>query len=203
MSTKAQLIGLTGGIGAGKTTIAKIFIALGVPVYDSDSRAKDLMVSSEKLVNDIKAKFGHEAYVGNTLNREFLANKVFSNPKLLQKLNELVHPAVGQDFARWVKLQSSAYLIKEAALLFESGSYKQLDKVILVYCDEKSRIERVKKRDKFRSTSMIRDIIKNQMSDSSKEKLSDFVVNNQNDSHVLDQVIHIHVQLMGMVEEIA
>ena len=125
-------VGLTGGIGSGKTTVAKIFKQLGVPVYFSDDRAKDLMLNNQFLRESLISLFGDKVVLNGLLNRSYIASKVFSNPKELIKLNGLVHPFVQKDFDDWSTSQCSVYVIKEASILFETGAYKLLDKVVLV-----------------------------------------------------------------------
>ncbi|GAB5528524.1 MAG: hypothetical protein Roseis3KO_03010 [Roseivirga sp.] len=150
--TKPLLVGLTGGIGSGKTTVSKVFLSLGVPVYYADDRGKWLMLHDEQLRAQVIQHFGAESYQGQELNRAYLAQRVFSDDDELQKLNALVHPAVGRDFAAWVSThQNHPYLIKEAALIFEGGSYKQLDRVINVSATREMRLQRVLLRDLQRS----------------------------------------------------
>ena len=141
-------VGLTGGIGSGKTTIANIFMQLGVPVYFSDTRAKDLMLNNKSLQESLISLFGDEVIIDGLLNRSHIASKVFSNPKQLVKLNALVHPFVQKDFDAWSASQSSHYVLKEAAIIFETGADKFLDQVILVESPEDLKISRVMLRDK-------------------------------------------------------
>jgi len=187
-------IGLTGGIGSGKTVIAKIFSILGIPVYDADSRAKILMTEPE-LASKIVAAFGKESYLENgTINKAFLAT-FFAYPDRVNLLNALVHPAVGKDFEAWCDQNAFApYIIKEAALLFESGSYSLLDKVITVSSPEELRIQRVLNRDPYRSLGQIRNIIARQLPDAEKIAQADFVINND-EVHLLTlQVLDLHAQ---------
>jgi dephospho-CoA kinase len=189
--------GITGGIGSGKSLVCKIFQCLDVPVYDADSRAKALMNRDEVLVNQIKKEFGEDAYSDGTLNRKHLGEKAFGNPDKLKMLDSLVHPRVALDYEQWVKQQSHPYVIKEAALLFEAGSYKSLDKIIVVSAPEDLRIKRVIVRDHHRSEQMIRDIIKNQMPESEKLDRADFVIVNDESQLVIPQVIAIHQHLLS------
>ncbi|WOK06549.1 dephospho-CoA kinase [Imperialibacter roseus] len=197
-TSKPTLVGVTGGIGSGKSTVCKIFAVLGVPVYNSDNRAKSLMVEDKALVEEIKAAFGEEAYSdGQNLNRSFLAKEVFSNPSKLQKLNSLVHPAVGRDFASWVAVQSNQpYVIKEAALLFETGSNNSLDSVLLVTAPEELRVRRVLARDPQRNEKQVRDIIGNQLKDEEKKKLADYVLNNNEQELLVPEVVALHEALL-------
>jgi dephospho-CoA kinase len=197
-TSKPMLVGVTGGIGSGKSTVCKIFEVLGVPVYNSDNRARALMAEDKELVEKIKAAFGEEAYPDNqNLNRSFLAKEVFSNPSKLQKLNSLVHPAVGRDFASWVAIQSNQpYVIKEAALLFETGSHNSLDSVVLVTAPEEVRVSRVLARDPQRSEKQVRDIIGNQLKDEEKKKLADYVLNNNEQKLLVPEVVALHEALL-------
>ncbi len=188
------LIGLTGGIGSGKSLIAKIFSCLGTPVYDADSRAKKLMNSDSILIDAIKKEFGNSAYQNSgVLNRDFMAAMVFNDEKKLNKLNSLVHPRVKEDNEQWIRENSEKkYLVKEAALLFESGSYKSLDKVIVASAPENVRIERVLQRDPHRSRSELIKIIANQMSEAEKLKRADYVIMNDESQLVIPQVLKLH-----------
>lgn len=144
--------------------MSRIFNLLGVPVYDADSRAKSVMTTDGILVLQIKKEFGVLSYrADGGVNREYLAEHVFSDPEKLKRLNEMVHPSVGEDFNRWVKEQRSAYILKEAALLFEAGSNTVLDKIIVVSAPEELRINRVLQRDKHRTEQQVKDIIRNQL----------------------------------------
>lgn len=175
-----KIIGLTGGIGSGKTTVGKWFAENGIPVYDSDTEAKLLIKENDELRLKISSILGDEAYVDGVYNRKFVAAKVFSNPRLLEKLNEIVHPAVFEHFHNWVKNQKSEFIIKEAAILFESGSYKDCDLIISVVAKEELRIERVVKRDGL-DPNQVRDRIRTQWTDELRIKHSDFVINNDLD----------------------
>lgn len=141
-------IGITGGIGSGKTIVCDIFKILGVKVYNSDTRAKELLDTDEEIVKSIKAVFGSEIYVSGKANRKLLAEKVFNNPEALRKLNSIVHPAVFADFDKWLGNHAhEPYIIKEAAIMLESGANKFLDKVVLVYSPVEIRLQRVMNRD--------------------------------------------------------
>lgn len=189
--SRPTLIGITGGIGAGKSVVTEIFKLLGTPVYDADSRAKRLMTEDPGLVEAITNTFGPDSYVNGTLNRTYLAEKVFSSEEETLKLNALVHPAVARDFCDWVDRQTSPYVLKEAALLFESESYKELDKVILVTAPEDLRIKRVQVRDSQRSVGQIRNIIKRQMDPHAAMKLAHEILNNDETSLLVPQIISL------------
>lgn len=183
-------VGVTGGIGAGKTLVTKLFSILNVPIYYADDRAKELMNS--QLIEAIIKNFGSESYVDGKLNRAYLASTVFSNKVELQKLNSIVHPAVALDFENWIKKNASTlYVIKEAALLVETGSYKQLDKLIVVTAPQQLRVERIKARDSFRSEKEIENIIANQSADKEKIELADFIIVNDEKTLLILQVIEI------------
>lgn len=190
-------VGITGGIGAGKTLVCRVFAILGVPIYDADTRAKWLMNSDEELVAAIKNLFGEQSYQEGKLNRAHLSKAAFRQPELLEKLNGLVHPKVGEDYKEWVKANENArYSLKEAALLFESGSYKALDKVIQVSAPEELRMRRVLKRDPHRTEEDIRKIMDQQWSEQEKIDLSDFVIENDGTELVIPQVLRIHSTLL-------
>lgn len=187
-------IGITGGIGSGKSLVCRMFACLGVPVYDADSRAKSVMTTDGILVMQIKKEFGGLSYhADGSLNRNYLAGTVFNNPERLEVLNKLVHPRVGEDYLKWLdKQREHAYVLKEAALLYESGSYKALDKVIVVHAPEAVRVARVRQRDPHRSEQKIKGIIKNQMDAELKRAYADFVIMNDNNQMVLPQVLKLH-----------
>jgi dephospho-CoA kinase len=195
---KPLQIGITGGIGAGKSTVCKIFSVLGIPTYDADSRAKALMTTDGILMEGIKKEFGTLSFkTSGELNREYLATEVFSDEQKLKKLNSLVHPRVGLDYENWLKEQIGApYVLKEAALLIESGSYKTLDYLLLVTAPEHARIERVLARDKHRNREQVKEIIKNQLSETEKITLADFIVNNDGNHSLLEQVLKLHDQFL-------
>lgn len=192
------LVGITGGIGAGKSTVAKVFSLLSVPIYSADDRAKWLMASDPLLKEGIVQAFGKEAYTDDgVLNRVFLAEKVFADLKQTEIINNLIHPAVGRDFKAWAERQESHYVLKEAALLFETGSYKELYKTINVSSPLVLRISRVMRRDSQRSRSQIQEIINRQLPDAEKNKLADYVINNTENKMIIPQVLAIHRELMA------
>lgn len=185
-------VGLTGGIGSGKSTIAKVFSTLGIPIYNSDERAKELIQSNAQVKQSIVAEFGEEAYLNGEYNREFIAQQVFNNAEKLAKLNSIVHPAVRADFESWCETHtSSPYIIKEAAILFESGAYKGLDKTINVSASEQLRAERVAKRDAS-SIESVQQRMKNQLSDSERKELADFTIVNDDSQLVIPKVLELH-----------
>ena len=195
MKNSPLLVGLTGGIGTGKSTVSRIFKLLGVPIYDADSMAKRLM-EEEEVIKVIKEEFGEEAYINGKLNRQFLAEKVFKNKQLLEKLNVIVHPIVARHFDNWSRQFSGQHIIKEAALLFETGSYHDLDYVILVKSPLEIRINRVTKRDPQRSSEQILSIIERQMPVDEAIGLADFIINNDDSHMLIPQVLKLQNQLI-------
>lgn len=191
-------VGLTGGIGSGKTTIAKSFEALGIPIYIADDEAKKLMNTSKVLKRKLTALFGESAYLNNELNRSFLAKAIFNDKALLKKMNAIVHPKVGAHFIKWKNKQKAPYVIKEAAILFENGSYKNYNYIITVTAPEKIRIERVLKRDNA-SVEKVKAIIANQWKDELKIKLSDFVIVNTNLKTTKNEVLKTHKKLLKQI----
>lgn len=193
-------IGITGGIGSGKSLICRIFHVLGVPVYDADSRAKKLMTTDGILIDQIKKEFGTLSYdEKGELNREWLGKTVFSQPDKLARLNALVHPRVAGDYNQWINEQRGAnYCLKEAALLFEAGSYQLLDKIIVVIAPDDLRIKRVLQRDPHRNKADVERIIKNQMPQEEKIKRADYVIKNDETGLVVPQVVKLHERFNSM-----
>lgn len=187
-------IGITGGIGSGKSLVSRIFSCLGVPVYDADSRAKYVMTTDGILIDQIKKEFGELSYHNNELNRSYISELVFKDKKKLEVLNRLVHPRVREDYKNWVIRQARPYVLKEAALLFEAQSNEMLDKVIVVSAPEELRINRVLERDNHRTRKQIEEIIKSQMKEEEKRKLADFVIVNDETQLVIPQVLMLHQQ---------
>lgn len=187
-------VGVTGGIGSGKTLVCRLFSKLGSPIYNADERAKFLMANNPNLIRSIKEGFGATSYLEDgSLNRAFLAEEVFKDQQKVARLNSLVHPLVREDYKQWVKKYSNRnYVIREAALMIESGTYKDLDFLINVFCEEKIRIKRVKIRDPQRSEEQIKSIIENQVSEKERQEKSDFIINNSGDELVIPQVLELH-----------
>ena len=190
-------IGITGGIGSGKSLVCDIFRRLGIPVYVADTEAKLLMNNNLQTKQALVAKFGGKIYRNNLLNRELLAGIIFEDKTALDFVNAIVHPEVAIDFERWSNKQTGcSYVIEEAALLYESGAYKRMDKIITVYAPEDIRIERVAQRDRI-SVSQINKRIQNQLSDEEKVKRSDFVIYNDDKHSVLEQVLNLHHKFLS------
>jgi len=189
-------IGLTGGIGSGKTTVAKIFELLGIPVYYADDAAKRIMNEDEELKTAIQKQFGKDAYDNEGLDRTFLSAKVFTDPVQLEILNSLVHPATIRDAAKWMSQQKTSYTIKEAALIFESGSTEHLDYVIGVYAPTQLRIKRAMERNHL-SHEEVTQRINKQLDENIKMKLCDFVIYNDEQHLLITQVIELHKKLLS------
>jgi len=191
-------IGITGGIGSGKSIASRLFHALGVPVYDADTRARWVMEHDETLRSELLTAFGADTYdAAGRLNRPVLAATVFNNPARLAQLNGLVHPHVGTDFARWAAAQQQAghaYVLKEAALLFEAGSYKQLDRIITVFAPLTVRTARVLRRDPHRSAAEVAAIMAKQLSEEEKMQRADYVLVNDDTRPLLPQVLALHAE---------
>jgi len=190
-----KIVGLTGGIGSGKTTVAGFFKELNIPVYIADDAGKRLMNTSSEIRQEIIDLFGEQAYKEDLPDRKFIASKVFNDKDLLSKLNKIIHPAVAADFQKWVKKQHSAYVIYEAAILFETGGYKKCDFSILVTAPKEMRIQRLQKRDDS-SEKEIEERMNNQWSDKKKSSMANFLINNEELTQTKQQVEHIHDKIL-------
>lgn len=190
-------VGLTGGIGTGKSTVGKLFQVLGVPVYNSDDRAKEMYFLPE-VKEKVIALLGNEAYhADGSLNRAYVSQKIFSDSSLLSKINGIIHPAVEKDFAAFKEEHKShRYIIKETALLFETGLYKKVDKIILVMAPLEERLKRVMQRDKSSREDVLKRI-SHQMPDEEKQPISDFVIDNNETEGLIPQVLAIHQKLQN------
>jgi dephospho-CoA kinase len=190
-------IGITGGIGSGKTTVCHIFEVLGIPVYYADEAAKVLMNQEGELKREIIKHFGESSYVDGKLNRTYISSIVFSNPEKLKLLNSLVHPRTISEAEEWMKRQNSPYALKEAALIFESGSQQSLDYVIGVSAPKEIRISRSMQRDKI-SKELAEKKISQQMNEEEKMKLCDFLIINDETISLIQQVLSVHEQLLSL-----
>lgn len=185
-------VGITGGIGTGKSTVARVFATLGIPVYEADERAKELIEEDAGIVKSLRALFGDEAYSsGGKYNKAYVAEKVFRDQSLLQKLNAVVHPAVGKDFEAWTSRQHSPYVLKEAAIMTRNTG---LDKIIVVSSPLSLRIGRIKARD-GRSEEQIENIIRNQKTEEEFLALADFVICNNEEVFITGQVLKVDAAL--------
>ncbi|MBE0654078.1 MAG: dephospho-CoA kinase [Bacteroidales bacterium] len=190
-------VGLTGGIGSGKSTVAKVFKALNVPVYHADEEAKRLMEEQDELKEAIIRLFGPDVYLGNKLNRPYLASLVFGNFDNLENLNSLVHPAVRMDFNYWAARQKNRYVIEEAAILFESGHFREFDYTIVVNAGENLRLRRVMERDSV-SEDEVYQRISHQMPQKFKMILGDFLISNNEEDLILPQVLELHNKFISL-----
>lgn len=190
-----KIIGLTGGIGSGKSTIAKMFEDLGVPIYYADMEAKILMRNSPIIRRKLIKLVGDKAYVKDNLNTHFIAGVVFNNKEKLQDLNEIVHPEVNKHFLSWLKKQNASYVIQENALIFESKNQDNFDLIISVSSPEEVKIERVIQRDKTSKESVMARM-KNQLSDAYKVRNSDFTIHNIDLEHSKDQVVKLNNKIL-------
>jgi dephospho-CoA kinase len=191
-------VGITGGIGTGKSTVCRLFSLLGIPVYDADQRAKRLYETDETLQQEVKSLFGEDLFVDGKLQRTLLAARVFGKPEKLHKLNNLVHPAVARDYQIWKTKQSDApYVLREAALLFEAGADRGLDAVLVVTAPLELRIERVKARDPQRKETEIRAIIDRQWPEEKKIALASHVIHNDGLHALIPQVLTVHQELIN------
>ena len=192
-------IGITGGIGSGKTTVCRIFELLGIPVFYADVAAKEVMHTDEELMNGIVDAFGVKAFSDEgILNRKYIADLVFNDKKALEMLNALVHPAVFRAFDTWLlKHKDQPYVLKEAALLFESGSYKMCTHSILVKAPEELKIKRVVQRDNITETE-VRLRMARQFSDEEKEKMADYIILNDEKQLLIPQVLQLHESFISM-----
>jgi dephospho-CoA kinase len=200
MRSKPFQIGITGGIGSGKSTICKIFTCLGVPVYDADSRAKSIMTTDGILIEQIKKEFGDLVYLPDgSLDREYLSRVIFENQEKRSLLNQMVHPRVAADTDRWLdQNREASYVVREAALLIESGAYLRVDKVILVTAPEELRIKRVLARDPHRLREEVVKIMATQLPEEEKKKVADVVVYNDETQLLVPQILHLHNQFLKL-----
>ncbi|MFH4968807.1 dephospho-CoA kinase [Gaetbulibacter sp. M240] len=192
------IVGLTGGIGSGKTTVAKMFKKLGIPIYIADKEAKKLMRNSKIIQRKLKALFGTEAYINNELNKPFIAERIFSDKSLLEKMNAIVHPKVTRHFEKWVNKQNAPYVIKEVAILFETGGYKQCDFVITVTAPKSVKTDRLMQRDNT-TEEKIEAIMNNQWTDDKRLNLTDFTIKNINLEDTRSQVFDVHQQILQKI----
>ncbi|NEM96270.1 dephospho-CoA kinase [Pontibacter burrus] len=194
-------IGITGGIGVGKSIVCRLFAILGIPVYDADTRAKWVMHNDQALKEELTEAFGPEAYTeAGELNRTYLAKTAFHNPQKLELLNSLVHPHVGNDFTNWVEAnQSAPYVLKEAALMFESESWRQMDEIIVVSAPLDVRIKRILQRDPHRTQEDVEAIIAKQLDEDEKMVRAQHIIYNDDKQLLIPQVLKLHEQFLSKV----
>jgi len=190
-------VGLTGGIGSGKTTVANFFIELGVPVYFADIEAKKLMKSSAIIKKKLVAEFGEESYESDELNRKFLASVIFNDKSKLKSINNIVHPVVARHFDQWMKKQKANYIIQENAILFENKTASKFDYTITVIAPLEEKMKRILKRDSVSKEDVI-SRMNNQWDDAKKISLSDFVIENQEIDKTKKQVLELHKKILKM-----
>jgi dephospho-CoA kinase len=191
------IVGLTGGIGSGKTYIAKKFQTLGIPIYNSDIRARELMMCDNELIEKLKHLFGPRVYSNQKLNKALISEQIFNNKNLLQKMNQLVHPAVQNDFELWCKQHTNApFVIKEAAILIESGAYKQCNYIIVIMAPKTLRMERVMNRDNMSHEQFV-NIINNQLSDKERMEFASFTIRNDGTEELDKKVNEIYQQIVS------
>lgn len=195
-----MIVGLTGGIGSGKSTVAKMFMELEVPVYDSDQEAKKLMSTSKEVKTAIIQLLGDGAYNEEGLNRSFIAEKVFKDSDLLEKLNGIVHPAVREHFLNWAENQKSPYVIQETALIFENQAQDKYDHTILVTAPKNVRIQRVVQRDGAKEQA-VKERMNNQLEDSQKRNLADFSIENLDLDKTKEKVKELHLKLLALASK--
>jgi len=194
-------IGLTGGIGSGKSFIAEIFRKLNVPVYISDSEAKKLMIKNSKIKEQLITLLGNNTYKeSGELNRQFIAGKIFGNNELVEKINSIVHPVVRDDFNQWAEEQDFPYVLQESAILFEIGANKILDKMILVSAPLDLRIKRVMERD-HSTMDEVNKRLGNQWKQEKKIELADFIIYNNEENMLLPQVLAVHEKIFKLAQK--
>jgi dephospho-CoA kinase len=190
------LVGITGGIGSGKSTVAKVFQSMGIPVFNSDVIAKDIVNTNEEVVSEIKNLLG-DVYVNDKLNAPKVAEIVFKDKAVLQQLNTIIHPRVQDAFELWVKKNNNERIVmKEAAILVEVGAYKNLDKLVLVISDEQTKVKRVMLRDGV-SEEAVKKKMQNQLSDEEKKPFADYVIQNNDSDMIIPQVLNLLEELNG------
>lgn len=192
-----KVLGITGGIGSGKSVVCAILRVLGVPVYDADQEAKKVYEKSPELLDRIRKEFSEEVFDKNgRIDKKKMADLIFSNPEKLKLLNSWVHPLVRKDFQKWCALHEDAhYVVKEAAILFESGAYKDCDQILSVLSPLELRIQRIRERDR-KTRNEVERIIENQWSDEERSKRSDFIVQNDENELLIPQILQIHETLV-------
>jgi len=197
MQNKPIQVGITGGIGAGKSVVSKFFSVLGVPVYNADERGKWILANDSVVVNFIRQEFGHAAIKDGKPDTRFLASQVFSNAEKLQKLNSIIHPRVAADYEQWLgQHYTASYAIKEAAIMYESGSDKTMDKMIVVYAPKEVRMKRVLQRDPHRTEADVLNIMGKQLPEEEKMKRADYIIHNDEQMLIIPQVLELHKKFM-------
>jgi dephospho-CoA kinase len=195
--SKPQMkLGITGGIGSGKTSVCRVFKVLGIPVFSADPEAQKILNNDKNIISTINKIAGKDLYPDGTLDRMQLASLIFKNPEILKKVNSIVHPVVFDAFDKWADLQDAPYIIMEAAILFESGASVLVDRVATVYAPVEERIERVTRRNRL-TREQVMDRIRNQMDDKTRIKLSDYTINNSENDMIIPVILKIHEDLLN------
>ena len=189
-------LGVTGGIGSGKTSVCRVFSVLGIPVFSADLYAKEIMDDDQAIKTKLNNLTGKDLYESGSLDRAGLASLIFSNPGLLREVNSIVHPVVFNTFRTWAKQHTAPYVIMEAAILFESGAYSFVDRVLTVVAPLEERIERVMMRNKL-THEQVYQRIRNQMEDEQRIKLSHYVIRNSENDMIIPAVLEIHKDLLS------
>lgn len=198
-SKRTFSLGVTGGIGSGKTSVCRVFNVLGVPVFSADTRAKEIMDNDEEIRAGINALAGTDLYSGGTLDRMGLASIIFNSPDILGKVNALIHPVVFDHFRIWEDEQTAPYVIMEAAILFETGRAGQLDRIATVITPAEERIIRVINRNKLTRDQVI-ERMRNQMDDETRIKLSDYIIYNSENDMIIPAVLGIHADILNQIK---
>jgi len=191
-------LGVTGGIGSGKTSVCRVFDALGVPVFSADREAREIMENDNGIIRRINSITGKNLYINGGLDRMELATIIFNDNILLEKVNSLVHPVIFDHFRKWVLEQTAPYVIMEAAILFESGASKFVDKVATVVAPIEQRVERVVQRNKL-SREQVMERMRNQMDDEARIKLSDYIIYNSENDMIIPSILNIHDDILTLI----
>lgn len=194
-------LGVTGGIGSGKTTVCKVFSVLGIPVFSADIEAKQIQDNDPEVRNKINIACGRDLYASGKLDRAELANLIFGNKDLLAEINRIIHPAVFRNFRDWIKSQNSPYSIMEAAILFESGAYRMMDRIITVVTPQEQRIERVLRGNRL-TREQVMDRINNQIDDEIRIRQSDFTIFNSENDMIIPAVLGIHKEMLKLYNKV-
>jgi dephospho-CoA kinase len=191
-------LGITGGIGSGKTSVCKVFEVLGIGVFSADREAQRIMDNDTDIISGINGVAGKDLYINGSLNRTELASIIFKDKNILMKVNSLIHPAVFENFKKWTLMQSSPYVIMEAAILFESGGSEFVDRILTVVAPVEQRIKRVIQRNKL-SKEQVMDRMRNQMDDQERIKKSDFIIQNSENDMVIPSILTIHNEILTLI----
>ena len=198
MKISKMRLGVTGGIGSGKTSVCRVFNVLGIPVFSADAEARVIMETDQRVISAIKSIAGQNIYRNGILNREELATLMFNNQEILKKVNHAVHPVVLEQFGKWEKLQVAPYLIMEAAILFESGAANLVDMILTVVAPFEERIDRVVKRNTL-TREQVLERIKNQMDDEKKIQKSHYVIDNSDNMMIIPAILKIHEEIINIL----